>query len=112
MTPKQIKVVKETLYVKWDDESESNINIKYLRDQCPCAGCQGETILLKTYRPAKPETNKPGRYNIANIQQVGTYAVQIAFKDGHNTGIYTYDYLKKLGDDEGKGETHKYEPLL
>lgn len=112
MTPKQIKLLKDGLFIKWDNDSETKIDLKYLRDECPCASCQGETILLKTYRPAKPATNKPGMYEVANIKQVGTYAVQISFKDGHNTGIYTYDYLKKLGEDQESGNKHNYTPLI
>lgn len=112
MAPKKIKLLKDGLFIKWADESESTISLKYLRDECPCASCQGETILLKTYRPAKPSKELPGMYEISDIQQVGTYAIQISFKDGHNTGIYSWDYLKRLADDEHSGDKHNYTPLI
>lgn len=112
MSPKQIKVKeKNKLYIKWDDESESEIGLTYLRNECPCAICKGETVLMKSYRPAK-KASHPDMYKIKDIKIVGGYAIQISWKDGHNTGIYTYQHLKQLADDEGKDISHKYNDLL
>jgi len=113
MTPVQIKLIKqEGLFIKWEDDTESDLSLKYLRDECPCAGCKGETILLKTYRPPKLTINTPGMYKVKNIQTVGEYAIQITWQDGHGTGIYTWEYLQELikGQDENKNQ--KYDPLL
>lgn len=113
MNPTQIKVTSEDkLKIVWDDESMSEISLKYLREECPCANCKGETILLKTLRPARQNKNAPGRYLITKMNIVGGYAVQIYWKDGHNTGIYSWQYLKTLADDEAGGTTHDYKPLL
>lgn len=113
MNPLQIKLPdKETLYIKWADETESRISLKYLRDECPCAGCKGETILLKTYRPPVPQVNTPGRYEIKNIETVGDYAIQITWKDRHNTGIYTWDYIIDLDKGQDKNRNQNYEPLI
>ena len=113
MQPLQIKVEnKENLLIKWDDKSESRINLKYLRDECPCANCKGETILLKTYRPSKLQTTNPDMYKIKNIETVGGYAVRISWQDGHNTGIYSWEYLKRLEKDQGKGSSQNYNDLI
>ena len=113
MVPRQIKIIeKKQLLVKWDENSESKIDLKYLRDECPCAGCKGETILLKTYRPPKPASIHAERYKIKDIQPVGEYAIQISWKDGHNTGIYTWDYLKKLEESQSNAGKQNYEKLL
>ncbi len=113
MVPKQIKIIEKTkLLIKWDDDSETMVGLKYLRDECPCAGCKGETILLKTYRPAKPASTSPEMYKVKDIQVVGGYAIQITWKDGHNTGIYTWDYLKKLAEDENNGTKQDYDKLI
>ena len=113
MKPLQIKVLdKEFLLIKWNEKSESKIGLKYLRDECPCANCKGETILLKTYRPPKPTMLNPEMYNIQNIQLVGGYAIQISWKDGHNTGIYSWEYLQKLTKDEPTGKSQNYDTLL
>jgi len=101
MNAKQIKIEdKIRLFIRWDDESESRIDLKYLRDECPCATCKGETILLKTYKPSKPPIVNPEMYKIKDIQPVGGYAVQITWKDRHNTGIYSWEYLKELDKDQ------------
>lgn len=112
MSPKQIKVKdKSRLFIKWNDDSESEIGLKYLRDECPCAMCKGETVLMKTYRPAKKETN-PEMYKLTDIKTVGGYAIQITWKDGHNTGIYTWTNLKQLANDEPSSTKHDYDNLL
>ncbi len=112
MVPKQIKIKKGKLFIKWDDDSESLIDLKYLRNECPCANCKGETILLKTYRPAKPSAENPDMYSIKEIRTVGGYAVQIFWKDGHGTGIYTWDYLKKLDEEQSSGNAQNYSSLI
>lgn len=113
MIPKQIKIEnKDKLFIKWEDDSETRIGLKYLRDECPCASCKGETILLKTYRPPKLTVLSPEMYKIKNIEVVGEYAIQLTWKDGHNTGIYSWDYLKELAKDEGDKKTQNYDPLI
>ena len=113
MNPVQIKILnKEKLLIKWDNKNESKISLKYLRDECPCASCKGETILLKTYRPAKPRVESPGMYEIKNIETVGDYAIQITWKDGHNTGIYSWEYLLELDKGEDKNKNQNYERLI
>lgn len=113
MKPLQIKLFdKSFLSIKWDENSESKIGLKYLRDECPCANCKGETILLKTYRPPKPNIFNSEMYKIQNIQTVGGYAIQLSWKDGHNTGIYSWEYLIKLAEDEATGKSQNYDTLL
>jgi DUF971 family protein len=85
----------QELSILWDDNHASTITLQTLRDRCPCAGCQGETVLLRTYTP-DPQPHLPGRYNVIGIQQVGHYAVQISWGDNHSTGIYTWEYLRSL----------------
>ena len=96
MIAKQIKLSSlDELSVIWDDDHASIISLQNLRDYCPCAGCQGETVLLKTYKP-EPQQHLPGRYKLTDIQQVGHYAIKISWADGHSTGIYTWytDFLR------------------
>jgi DUF971 family protein len=85
----------EKITIQWDDGHAGIISLRTLRDQCPCAGCQGETVLLRTYKP-EPQTHLPGRYTLVGIQQVGHYALQISWGDNHATGIYTWQKLREL----------------
>lgn len=113
MKPKQIKIIdKDKLSLTWNDNTLSIISLKYLRDECPCAGCKGETILFKTFRPPKPTMLSPEMYKIKSINVVGEYAIQIAWKDGHNTGIYTWEYLKTLEAGDNNNQQQYYDKLI
>lgn len=113
MKPKQIKIIdKAKLSVLWNDDTTTIISLKYLRDQCPCASCKGETILFKTFRPPQPTMFSPDMYKVKSIEVVGGYAIQIIWKDGHNTGIYSWDYLKTLETGEKENKQQKYNRLI
>ncbi len=113
MIPTQIKILeKAKLQITWEDNTKTIIELPYLRDECPCAGCKGETVLLKTYRPAKPASNNPDRYKLKDIQQVGNYAIQLTWNDGHNTGIYTWSYLKELERTQNEKGHHNYKDFI
>ena len=98
MNPVQIKIIeKKNLFIKWNDESESVISLEKLRKLCPCATCLTEREKQsKTYIPLMMDN----QLKVASINEVGSYAISITWKDGHNTGIYEYPYLKKLADDQ------------
>ena len=95
MQPVSIKVRKSNdIFIKWDDGSTSEIDLKKLREFCPCATCL-------TFRDRQGKDYIPifieNQLKIANIQQIGSYAIQVTWKDGHNTGIYEFSFLKNLG---------------
>lgn len=112
MKPKKIEVKENRLEVHFKDADTISIGLKYLRDECPCANCKGETILLRTYRPPKMQMASPEMYKVKSIKLVGDYALSIGWKDGHATGIYAWDYLQQLENDEESGKEQKYDPLL
>ena len=96
MRPVDIQPIGEDLAIKWDDGSETFIALTKLRRHCPCAGCRGEQdIMGNVYRnPPKPLT--PASFQIARLAYIGTYAVQPLWKDGHGTGIYSFEYLRDV----------------
>ena len=113
MSPNQVKIInKDKLKIKWDDLTETILSLKYMRDECPCAGCKGETILLKTYRPPAPTVVTPEMYQVKNIEVVGDYAIQVTWNDGHNTGIYSWDYIKQLEEGMDENKNQDYEPII
>jgi DUF971 family protein len=94
MRPTTIKKISKTeLKITWDNGHESTYTLQHLRDICPCASCAGETVILHEYKPQAPDRSTPGRYELAGIQQVGSYAIQLQWGDGHNTGIYSWEHL-------------------
>ena len=96
MRPQDIQPIGHELAVKWEDGSESFIALEKFRRACPCAGCKGETdIMGNLYKnPEKPLTAKA--FELVKIASVGGYAIQPVWADGHNTGIYPFDYLLRL----------------
>ncbi len=92
-----LKVQQESPYelrIEWDDGHASRYSMQRLRNSCPCASC-------KTEREASQGTMMlpvvmPGKYELQGIDVVGSYALQISWRDGHRTGIYTFDYLRQL----------------
>jgi DUF971 family protein len=94
MNPRKIrKEPGEGLRITWDGGHESVYPLPFLRDACPCASCAGETVLFRTYTPPPPDLATPGRYELVDIKLVGSYAAQLYWADGHNTGIYTWERL-------------------
>lgn len=84
--------------VTWSDGRTDTFTLKQLRDACPCAGCKGETVLFRSYKPDPTPDDTPGKYDLKKIEQVGTYAIKITWGDGHDTGIYSFEYLRGMGE--------------
>jgi DUF971 family protein len=90
----------DRLQITWSDGQERIYTIKELRDACPCATCR-EKRNATASEPAplltilKPEEARP--LAIAGMQPVGNYAYSVAFSDGHDTGIFTFELLRELG---------------
>ena len=103
MRPLDIQPIGSELAVKWDDGTEQFIRLENLRRACPCAGCKGEVdILGNLYKtPDKPYT--PNAFQLVKISSVGGYAIQPTWADGHNTGIYSYEYLRRVAAAKTEG---------
>lgn len=102
MRPLDLQAIGNDLAIKWDDGGESFIPLETLRRSCPCAGCQGEMdIMGNVYRKAgsgKAETLPAAAFQLRKMVTVGGYAIQPVWADGHNTGIYSFEYLRRLAD--------------
>ncbi len=93
-TPKRIaQAGPDTLRIEWQDGHESLYPVRRLRIACRCANCVEEL----TGRPLLREQDVPEDVRPERISPVGRYAIQIAWSDGHDTGIYSFDYLRELG---------------
>lgn len=84
------------LHVHWADNHDSRYPFYGLRKACPCVFCQGGHENMG--QPVDPlifiET--PARdVSIIDIKQIGNYAIQIVWNDGHQTGIYRYEMLRE-----------------
>lgn len=91
--PTDIKLHQKSrmLEIAFDDGSHFNLSCEYLRVFSPSAEVRGHGPGQETLQIGKENVN------ITQIEPVGTYAVVLFFDDGHNTGIYSWDWLYHLG---------------
>ena len=90
------EIVNDLLLIQWSDGSESIIPLDCLRDNCPCAGCIGETDVFGTVYKDPPQKKTPASYQVVGIETVGYYAIKPQWGDGHASGIFSLDLLKKM----------------
>lgn len=82
------------LRIRWADGVVHEYVPRELRLLCPCAGCVDEMTGVRTLRPEMVDEDV---YPTA-IHYVGRYALQFVWSDGHDTGIYTFEYLREVGE--------------
>ena len=95
MKPNKIETVNNVLAIAWDDGREEYFDFETLRRACPCALCKGETNVMVEYKP-KPQNYTPASFELRSWHYVGGYAIQPQWGDGHASGIYSFDYLRRL----------------
>jgi DUF971 family protein len=87
--------------ITWADGHSSHYEFDYLREECPCATCNdarekkaslGASVPAFPSSAALPMFKPKPRARAAT--QIGSYAIQLSFTDGHSTGIYSYDYFR------------------
>ena len=83
--------------VRWDDGKESQFPPRWLRARCPCAGCVDEWSGQRTVVEAQVKADVRAQ----NLEPVGRYAVRIDWSDGHNTGIWSWEHLLKMREEQG-----------
>jgi DUF971 family protein len=99
--PTELKLISDDrLRIAWSDGQVREYSVRELRDQCPCATCRER----RSAPPPPPTTltvlsqaeTQPLR--ITAMRPTGRYAYAIGFSDGHDTGIYTLDSLREMGE--------------
>jgi DUF971 family protein len=88
------------LEITWSDGQTRRYSIWDLREKCPCATCREKrnapppsTLALPIISAAEAQP-----LQIRGMKPVGNYAYSIAFSDEHDTGIYTFEFLRELGE--------------
>jgi DUF971 family protein len=88
------------LLIEWSDGQQRRYSARELRDQCPCATCREKLEVVedapKTVLPIITEAEAQPLV-IQSMKPVGNYAYSIGFSDGHDTGIYTLEFLREAG---------------
>src|SRR5690242_6271378 len=80
--------------ISWQDGHESLYTLANLRPHCPCAGCRGEMGVPGSVRPGTVFTET--QTTLVDMQEVGRYALQPIWQDGHQTGYFTFVLLRSL----------------
>jgi DUF971 family protein len=97
-TPTEIRLDRATrvLHVSFDDGTEFALPAEYLRVESPSAEVQG-------HNPGQKQTVAGRRHvGIIGIEPVGHYAVRLIFDDLHDTGIFSWAYLRELGEEQDR----------
>jgi len=91
-----------TLHIQWSDGVTRRYTVNELRDECPCATCREKRAAppppatsLMVLSPAEAQPLK-----LLGMKPMGNYAYAVQFSDGHDTGIFTFDLLRELGEQE------------
>jgi DUF971 family protein len=90
-------VIGDEFALSFRDGFEAYLKLPLLRRACPCAVCQGEPDAMG--RVIQPQVTYGAlAFELQKFEQVGGYAIQLFWADGHSTGIYSYQYLQRLAE--------------
>jgi len=96
MRPVDLQQIGGELAIKWPDGGESFIPLEKLRRHCPCAGCQGATDIMGNVYKNPEQKLTAAAFELVRLENVGAYAIQPVWRDGHATGIFSFDYLRRI----------------
>ncbi|HEY6120024.1 MAG TPA: DUF971 domain-containing protein [Pyrinomonadaceae bacterium] len=92
--PRELKQVDDfSLSITWADGHRCLYRAANLRRACPCAQCVNEWTGQRILAPEAEETS------IRDVSLVGRYALNFRWSDGHDSGIYSFRYLRDLCGD-------------
>lgn len=96
--PKEVEVraSEQQLFIKWADGHESKYSLFGLRKNCPCVECRGGHAKMGSFDKTFFKVEPTRRVDIEDVKQVGNHAIRIFWNDGHNTGMYQWETLRKL----------------
>ncbi len=100
MRIERVDTIGETLAIRWDDGSESFLRLESLRRHCPCAGCKGEVDIMGNLYKGPERVLGLDAFVLRGMATVGGYGLQPTWADGHNSGIFSFDYLRRLAESD------------
>jgi DUF971 family protein len=95
LAPANIQQIGRELALQWNDGEESYFELEFLRRACPCAACGGEPDVMGNI--LRPDVTYNARsFELEAFNLIGGYALQPRWRDGHETGLYSFQYLRRL----------------
>ncbi len=95
--PANIQLIGTEVAILWEDGAESYYPMEELRAVSPSAQNIGERDILGNQYGGDGPKHFPG-VTVTGWEQVGNYAIRFDFSDGHRTGLYSYDFLRRLAE--------------
>ena len=94
----EVDIKKREVHITWADGYDSRYTFDDLRKNCPCAVCVEQRKNQDPLRVLKPDqvVTKAELDLDIPVEMVGNYALQFFWADGHRTGIYTFEFLRRL----------------
>lgn len=86
------------LTITWKDGTVSEFPLFGLRKNCPCVACRGGHDKMGHFEPELFRVKPTREYKIIKAESVGNHALKITWDDGHDSGMYRWDLLRKMGD--------------
>lgn len=96
ITSRNVELTGEGVRIEWTDGRTCLYPYRYLRLQCACAACVEEM----TGRPVLNPSSVPNDVIAVEYLPVGRYAIQFLWSDGHATGIYPFEHLLRLAEND------------
>lgn len=106
VTPAKVRVHKTEgtgMEIDWKDGHHSAWDFAFLRHSCPCAVCNEERKATGRVAGERPPAKDTGPFTLyqapprpLSVTPVGRYALRFGWNDGHESGIYSWDYLRRL----------------
>lgn len=80
--------------IVWGDDHKSEYGFDYLRSVCPCANCDGTKHGGAPVKDGSMDISIFKDITMSDVQEVGRYALRFSWSDNHDTGIFSYTYLR------------------
>ena len=97
IAPALVQIIGSEVAIAWSDGRETYFTGEELRAASPSAANLGERDIMGNQYGGDGPKKFPG-VTVLSWTQVGNYALRFEFSDGHNTGLFSYDYLRRLGE--------------
>lgn len=96
--PKEVEVRKSDneLFIRWQDGHESLYPLFGLRKNCPCVECRGGHGQMGSFDKSLFRVEGTQQFYIEDLKQIGNHAIRLYWSDGHNSGMYQWETLRKL----------------
>lgn len=84
----------QILELAWGGGQVDRLAYHHLRGECPCASCKDEWTGDRILDPASIRAD----LKLDGMEPIGNYAVRLVWNDGHSSGLYTWENLRRLGE--------------